>query len=660
MPGTPLNIPQEKPSTPLLDRIDYPHQLKQLNIRELTQLAQELRQFVLYSVGQTGGHLGAGLGVIELTIALHYVFDTPNDKIIWDVGHQSYPHKILTGRRTRMSSIRQQGGLAPFPSRSESEYDAFGAGHSSTSISAALGMAEAAHLRGDKQHAIAVIGDGAMTAGISFEALNNAGDLKSNLIVILNDNSMSISNNVGALSKFFGNFVAGKTYINLKELIKPGLDHIPRLRQFMSQTEEGLKHMFLPPSAFFETLGFNYTGILDGHNLERLISSLDSLKNVRGMHLLHIKTCKGKGLAAAEEDPIGYHALSKIETAVDAKKPADYESVDPESVDKSPEKSPDISSRKKKYTEIFSEWLCTAAAADDRIVALTPAMREGSGLVEFSQLFPSRYYDVGIAEQHCLTMAAGMACSGLKPVVAIYSTFLQRAYDQLIHDVALQNLPVVFAIDRSGMVGGDGSTHHGNYDLSYLRCIPNMTIMAPSNENELYWMLDAAMKLGGPVAVRYPRGEATGIPLVKESSASASSLLSGKANVIREGDSSKPALLAFGYPTSVVKTIADTADMTLVDMRFVKPLDEELLLSLAATHGRLITLEENVIAGGAGSGVMEFLANKDVRCEFLNLGIGDEFIEHGEQSEQRCQAGLDSYSIIASIKSRWSDLQNIG
>lgn len=641
MSGPLLDIPQELPDTPLLERIDYPHQLKKLSPRELLQLAQELRQFILYSVGKSGGHLGAGLGVIELTIALHYVFDTPNDKIIWDVGHQSYPHKVLTGRRKKMNTMRQQGGLAPFPALNESEYDAFGTGHSSTSISAALGMAEAALLRGEKQRTVAVIGDGAMTAGMSFEALNNAGDLKSNLIVILNDNSMSISNNVGALSKFFGNFVAGKAYINLKELIKPGLDHIPKLRQFMSQTEEGLKHMFLPPSAFFETLGFNYTGILDGHNMERLVSCLDNVKDVPGMHLLHIKTCKGKGLTAAEEDPIAYHALTKIETATTEK-----------TSQKISQKS---EPKKKKYTEVFSQWICDVAAKDNKIVALTPAMREGSGLVEFSQMFPSRYYDVGIAEQHCLTMAAGMACSGLKPVVAIYSTFLQRAYDQLIHDIALQNLPVVFAIDRSGLVGGDGATHNGSYDLSYLRCIPNITIMTPADEQELYWMLNAAMEVAGPVAVRYPRGEAAGIELSKND-LPLPHMTFGKAHLIREGNKNKPALLAFGYPVSSAKIVANELDMTLVDMRFVKPLDEELLVSLAKLHGRLVTLEENAIAGGAGSGVMEFLATQNIPCEFLNLGLDDRFIEHGEQSEQRIMAGLSNDSIAQNIKNRWQDL----
>ncbi|MBE8182473.1 MAG: 1-deoxy-D-xylulose-5-phosphate synthase [Candidatus Portiera sp.] len=637
MLGNLLDIPQEPPSTPLLEKIDYPHQLKKLNQRELLQLAQELRQFILYSVGQSGGHLGAGLGVIELTIALHYVFDTPNDKIIWDVGHQAYPHKILTGRRKKMNTIRQQDGLAPFPCRTESEYDVFGTGHSSTSISAALGMAEAAALLDEKQRTVAVIGDGAMTAGMSFEALNNAGDLKSNLIVILNDNSMSISNNVGALSKFFGNFVAGKGYINLKELIKPGLDHIPKLRQFMSQTEEGLKHMFLPPSAFFETLGFNYTGILDGHDLGRLVTCLDNVKDVPGMHLLHIKTCKGKGLKAAEDDPIAYHALTKIDP------------VTAKNLNKQDEARQDEARHNKKYTEVFSEWLCDAATTNDRIVALTPAMREGSGLVEFSQMFPKRYYDVGIAEQHCLTMAAGMACSGLQPIVAIYSTFLQRAYDQLIHDIALQNLSVVFAIDRSGLVGGDGATHNGSYDISYLRCIPNMTIMTPSNEQELYWMLNLALEVQGPVAVRYPRGEATGIELSKKD-LPLSHMKFGKAHRIREGDKNKPALVSFGYPTSAAKVVAEELDMTLVDMRFAKPLDEVILKELAESHGRLVTLEENATAGGAGSGVMEFLASKNISCKFLNLGLADKFVDHGEQSEQRIQVGLSSDSIITSIK----------
>lgn len=637
MSGTILNIPRERPTTPLLDKIDYPHQLRKLNKQELPQLAYELRQFLMYSVGQTGGHFGAGLGVVELTIALHYVFNTPTDKLVWDVGHQSYPHKIISGRRELMAKMRQKDGLAPFPCLEESEYDTFGTGHSSTSISAALGMAEAARQRGLNQRTLAVIGDGAMTAGMAFEALNNAGDIKSNLIVILNDNSMSISDNVGALSNLFSSFMAGKAYINIKELIKPGLRHIPKLKQLMHQTEEGLKHMFIPPSAFFETLGFNYTGILDGHDLSKLVNCFDNIKDLEGVHLIHLKTCKGKGLQAAEDDPIAYHALTKIAPYSECKGNAP---------------------KKIKYTEVFSQWICDVAEKDERIVAITPAMREGSGLVEFSRAFPKRYYDVGIAEQHGLTMAAGMACNGLKPVVAIYSTFLQRAYDQLIHDIALQKLPIVFAIDRGGLVGEDGPTHHGNYDLSYLRCIPNITIMTPSDENELYQMLQSALQFDGTVAVRYPRGDATGVPLLKKTE----TIAHGKAKVVRETSSSginksnKPVLLSCGSPTEMAKVVAEEHDLTLVDMRFVKPLDEQLLVELTKSHKRLVTLEENVVAGGAGSGVLELLTKNGIHCEVLNLGIKDEFITHGNQSELRSLVGLDSDGIAKQIIQRWGEI----
>ena len=623
-------IPQERPDTPLLDKIDYPHQLKQLSKPQLSRLAEELRQFLLYSVGKSGGHLGAGLGVIELTIALHYVFDTPHDKLIWDVGHQSYPHKILTGRKDRMQTMRQKDGLAPFPSIEESEYDAFGTGHSSTSISAALGIAEATKHKGESHRTIAIVGDGAMTAGMAFEALNNTGDINSNLLVILNDNSMSISDNVGALSNFFGNFVGGKAYINLKELIKPGLEQIPKLRKLMHQSEEGLKHMFLPPSAFFETLGFNYTGILDGHDILKLISCLEGLSQVKGPNLLHIKTCKGKGLLEAEKDPIAYHALTKIEPQ-----------------NKKKQDNPI------KYTEVFSQWICDAAKKDESIVAITPAMREGSGLVEFSRLFPDRYYDVGIAEQHAVTMAGGMALRGLKPVVAIYSTFLQRAYDQFIHDIALQNLNIVFAIDRGGLVGEDGPTHHGNYDLSYLRCIPNVTIMAPADENELYLMLENSFSFAGVVAIRYPRGSATGIPLVKDGGI----ISRAKARVLRESGKgfTRPALLSFGSPTAAAKEIAEAGDLTLVDMRFVKPLDEDLILSYAKSYKRLVTIEDNVVAGGAGGAVLELLARQGVEAEVLCIGIADEFITHGTQAELRKLVGLDASAIRQKIQHRWRD-----
>lgn len=624
------SIPDKRPLTPLLDRINKPFLLRELDRQELPILANEVRQFLIYSVGQTGGHLGAGLGVVELTIALHYCFDTPKDQLIWDVGHQSYPHKILTGRREKMNSMRQKRGLAPFPSREESEYDVFGTGHSSTSISAALGIAEAASILGDNYKTVAIIGDGAMTAGMAFEALNNADDMQANLLVILNDNAMSISHNVGALSKYFAKFMAGKTYITLKELIKPGLDHLPSLRQFMHQTEESVKRLFLPPSVFFETLGFNYTGILDGHNLENLVTVLDNIKNIQGPRLLHIKTCKGKGLLAAEKDPIGYHALGKIDSAVKRK----Y-----------------LITKKIKYTEVFSQWICDAAAKDKRVVAITPAMREGSGLVEFSQKFSQRYYDVGIAEQHSLTMAAGMACKGIRPVVAIYSTFLQRAYDQLIHDISLQNLPVIFAIDRAGLVGEDGPTHHGNYDLSFLCCIPNIIVMTPSDEIETYQMLSTALSLGCPVAVRYPRGEATGVDFIKNTQA----LKLGKGRITYSGKKNAPALLVFGSPKLEAEKVAQKYNLTLVDMRFAKPLDEELIISLSRLHSRLVTIEENVVRGGVGSYVIQLLANSNNSCEVLNLGIEDSFITHGSQTSLRQDVGLDAEGIVASIKKRWKN-----
>ena len=642
--GIHQGIPHERPAVPLLDSINNPQQLRKLSQHELPQLANELRQFLMYSVGQTGGHLGAGLGVVELTIALHYVFNTPTDQLVWDVGHQCYPHKILTERRERMDSIRQQDGLAPFPSREESEYDVFGAGHSSTSISAAMGIAEAGRILGQNHRTVAIIGDGAMTAGMAFEALNNAGDMKSNVLVILNDNAMSISHNVGALSKYFAKFMAGKTYLTLKELVKPGLDHIPLLRQFMHQTEEGLKHLFLPPSAFFETLGFNYTGILDGHNLTNLISVLQNIKDIQGARILHIKTCKGKGFAAAEKDPVGYHALTKIAPAAQRQSPK---------------------TKKIKYTDVFSQWICDVAAKDDKVVAITPAMREGSGLVEFSQSFSDRYYDVGIAEQHSLTMAAGMACRGIKPVVAIYSTFLQRGYDQLIHDICLQNLPVIFAVDRAGLVGEDGPTHHGSYDLSFLRCIPNMTVMTPSDENETYRMLSTALSLGEPVAVRYPRGEACGIDFVKNSEP----LEVGKGRIVQtrklvespsnSAKSSSPALLVFGAPLIEARAVADKYNLTIADMRFAKPLDEELIISLAGKHTRLVTIEENVIKGGAGSSVVEFLARNNIECDILMLGIPDDFITHGSQDSLRHKVGLDADSIANSITTKWQDIQDI-
>lgn len=616
-------------STPLLDSINSPTDLRLLRVEQLPQLAQELRRFLMHTIGQVGGHFGAGLGVVELTIALHYVFDTPEDIIIWDVGHQSYPHKILTGRRAQLATIRHQGGLAPFPCREESAYDAFGTGHSSTSISAALGMAQAAkHCKND-YHTVAIIGDGAMTAGMAFEALNHAGDIKANLLVVLNDNAMSISHNVGALSNLFTRFIAGNTFLSMKELVKEKLENIPGLRTVMHHTEGELKHIFLPPSAFFESLGFNYTGILDGHDIASLIGVLRGLKNSSGPQLLHIKTQKGKGFQPAERDPIGYHALAKV----------------------SPKSERDSAAEKKiKYTDVFSRWICDAAKKDDHIVAITPAMREGSGLVEFSQKFPARYYDVGIAEQHAISLAAGMACRGLKPVVAIYSTFLQRGYDQLIHDVCLQNLPVVFALDRAGLVGGDGATHNGNYDLSYLSCIPEMVVMTPSDENETYEMLSTALSLNRPVAVRYPRGEAVGVPFI----VSEQSLELGKGKIVTKG--AKIAFLVFGALLSEARQVADKYGFTLADMRFVKPLDTKLIEKLAKSHRCLVTLEENVIIGGAGSQVLQYINEQRIDCEVLQLGIADQAVHHASQQEMRASCGLDAKGIEASIKKRWKSL----
>ena len=620
------HVPKELPSTPLLDSIRGPADLRLLEEMQLPQLAQELRRFLMYTIGKVGGHFGAGLGVVELTIALHYVFKTPQDVVIWDVGHQSYPHKILTGRRERLMSIRQGKGLAPFPCREESPYDAFGTGHSSTSISAALGLAQAARHTGKTYKTVAVIGDGAMTAGMAFEALNHAGDIKTNLLVILNDNAMSISHNVGALSKLFTRFIAKDSFISMKELLKRKLESVPGLRAVMHRTEGELKHILLPPSAFFESLGFNYIGILNGHDLSSLIRVLKGLRDSSGPQLLHIKTRKGKGFVPAERDPIGYHALAKL-----APTPGSG------------------AAKKLKYTDVFSRWICDMAKKDDRVVAITPAMREGSGLVEFSHRFPDRYYDVGIAEQHAITLAAGMACRGLRPVVAIYSTFLQRGYDQLIHDVCLQNLQVVFALDRAGFVGGDGATHNGSYDLSYLGSVPNMVVMTPCDENETYSLLSTSLSSEGPTAVRYPRGEAAGIPFL----ASDLPLPLGKARILREGSATKPALLVFGAPMTEARLVADKHALTLVSMRFAKPLDEALIETLARKHKRLVTVEENVVFGGAGSRALQHVVRQNLDCDMMNLGIDDMFVEHASQQEMRALCGLDAKGIEASIYRRW-------
>jgi 1-deoxy-D-xylulose-5-phosphate synthase len=615
---------------PLLATIASPSDLRRLPVDRLPALARELREFLIQSVSTRGGHFAAGLGTVELTVALHYVYDTPRDRLVWDVGHQAYPHKVLTGRRDRLHTIKQDGGLAPFPSRAESEYDTFGVGHSSTSISAALGMAVAATRAGEDRRVVAVIGDGAMTAGMAFEALNHAGSLPADLLVILNDNDMSISENVGALSNHFARALSGRVYAHLREGGKKVLRPMPTVWELARRSEEHLKGMVLP-GTLFEEMGFNYIGPMDGHDVRALVSTLRNLRKLRGPQFLHVVTRKGKGYAPAEADPIKWHGPGPF---------------DPASGTIFKEKSSGPT-----YSQIFGEWLCDMAEADPRIIGITPAMREGSGLVEFSKRFPERYFDVAIAEQHAVTFAAGLAADGLKPVVAIYSTFLQRAYDQLIHDVALQNLPVVFAVDRAGLVGSDGATHQGSYDLSYLRCIPNTVIMAPADENECRQMLYTATTVHGPAIVRYPRGSGPGVPVVKEMTA----LPVGKAQLRREGKCGL-ALLAFGALVAGAARIADKLDATLVNMRFVKPLDEELIVALAARHRALITIEENAIQGGAGSAVCELLAAEGLQVPLLQLGIPDRFIEHGSREGCLIAAGLDAAGLAASVE-RWWALQ---
>ncbi len=619
------SIPLQRPSTPLLDRVHFPAALRQLQLHQLPQLADELRHFLLYTVGQTGGHFGAGLGVVELTIALHYVFNTPDDRLIWDVGHQAYPHKILTNRRELMSTLRQRDGLHAFPCRSESIYDTFGVGHSSTSISAGLGMALATALQQQSNKVISIIGDGALTAGMAFEALNHAGHSKANMLVILNDNRMSISENVGGLSDYLARIWASRTYNRFRQACKGFLENMPFISSLMRRIEEHMKGFF-SPGTLFEELGFNYIGPIDGHDLPKVVSYLQRIKNLPGPVFLHLVTKKGKGFAPAEADPIGYHALNKIE-------PETHQPVN--TLPKAP-----------KYSDVFGQWLCDMAAADSRCIGITPAMREGSGMVEFSKQFPERYFDVAIAEQHAVTLAAGLACEKMKPVVAIYSTFLQRAYDQLIHDVALQNLDVTFAIDRAGLVGEDGPTHAGSFDLSYLRCIPNMIIMAPSDENECRKMLYTAYMHEGPSAVRYPRG--TGIGVVIESNMELLTL--GKGRWCKSGE--KIALLVFGALLKPALAAAEKLNATVIDMRFVKPLDHALIKQIAETHQLLVTLEENVIAGGAGSGVNEWLAQQSLTIATLNLGLPDIFIAHGKPSEMLAEAGLNETGIITSIQKR--------
>ena len=611
-------LPTISPATPLLDRLDAcALDIQTLNESELIALADEVRNFLLYSVAQTGGHFGAGLGVVELTVALHHVLNTPHDRLVWDVGHQTYPHKILTGRRPQLHTIRQRDGLSGFPKRSESEYDTFGVGHSSTSISAAAGMALAASAQGIKRKTIAIIGDGAITGGMAFEALAHAGHVRPNMMVILNDNQMSIGHNTGGLATYFAKLWASRAYISFRERSKRLLEKMPSAWDFAKRTEEHMKGM-VAPGTLFEELGFHYIGPIDGHDLPLLVQALRNMTELDGPQFLHITTVKGKGFAPAEADPVGYHALNKLE------------------------KQPAVASAPKppKYQDVFGQWLCDAAEADLRLVGITPAMCEGSGMVKFAEQYPKRFYDVAIAEQHAVTLAAGMACDGLKPVVAIYSTFLQRAYDQLIHDVALQNLDVTFAIDRAGLVGQDGATHHGVFDHSYLRCIPNMIIAAPADENECRQLLHTAYSYAGPAAVRYPRGEGTGAPI--EPAMQCVDI--GKARHLRSGHDT--AILNFGVLLPEALRAAEQLDATVIDMRWVKPLDRAAILDAAASHARLITVEENSIAGGAGSGVAELLAAEGIDIPVRHIGISDAFIDHASQQQNRVAAGLTAEDII--------------
>lgn len=620
---------------PLLDRIEQPTDLRLLTLDQLPLLAEELRVFLLESLHDMGGHLGAGLGVVELTVALHYVFNTPTDCILWDVGHQAYPHKILTGRKRLFHTLRQKNGLAPFPRREESPYDAFGVGHSSTSISAAYGMAIADHHLGLDNHHVAIIGDGAMTAGMAFEALNHAGDGDHNLLVILNDNDMSISGNVGALSNYFSRILASKWYAHFRESGEKVLKRMPHIEEFARRTETHLKGM-VAPGTIFEEMGFNYIGPIDGHDTKLLVNTLQNIKTLKGPQFLHIITRKGKGYAPAEADPIGYHAVSK---GFYLRSPAKD----------IPVRSTPAPSPSPTFSDVFGDWLCEMAAHDTRLYGITPAMCEGSGMVAFAQAFPDRYLDVGIAEQHSVTLAAGLACSHMRPVVAIYSSFLQRAYDQLIHDVAIQNLPVLFALDRAGLVP-DGPTHSGNFDLSYLSCIPNMIIMAPSDENECWHMLTTGFESNGPAAVRYPRGKGNSLPIQRDWS----TFPIGKGRIIRKGHTI--ALLSFGTLLLEVQKVADQLDATVVDMRFIKPLDVELIDQMARTHTLLVTIEENVLMGGAGSQVQGALSQLGHLVHTLALGLPDHFVEHATQDEMRASCGLNSAGILQAIEQKVSKI----
>ncbi len=614
---------------PLLQHIHDPADLRRLPRAQLGALAAELRAFVLSSVSKTGGHLSSNLGTVELTVALHYVFNTPHDRLVWDVGHQTYPHKILTGRRERMSTLRQLGGLSGFPQRSESVHDAFGTAHSSTSISAALGMALAAKIKGEERRAVAIIGDGALTAGMAFEALNNAGVADCNLLVILNDNDMSISPPVGALNRYLAQLMTGQFYAAAKNVGKTVLKGAPPLFELAKRIEEHAKGMVVP-ATLFEKFGFNYTGPIDGHDLESLIPTLENIRHLSGPQFLHVVTRKGQGYKLAEADPVAYHGPGKFDPAVGLQQPS--------------------AAPRTTFTQVFGQWLCDMAAKDARLVGITPAMREGSGMVEFERRFPARYFDVGIAEQHAVTFAAGLACEGLKPVVAIYSTFLQRAYDQLIHDVAIQNLPVVFALDRAGLVGADGATHAGAYDIAFLRCIPNLSIACPSDENECRQLLCSAFALDHPVAVRYPRGAGVGAAV----QGGLQALPFGKAEVRRHGRG--VALLAFGTLLHPALEVAGQINATVVDMRWAKPLDTELLLRMAQQHDALVTLEEGATMGGAGSAVGEALQAAGVVKPILHLGLPDQFIEHGDPVKLLALHGLDAAGIGKAIRARFADL----
>jgi 1-deoxy-D-xylulose-5-phosphate synthase len=609
---------------PLLETINTPDDLRKLERAQLPQLTDELRAFLIESVSKTGGHLSSNLGTVELTVALHYIYNTPEDRLVWDVGHQTYAHKILTGRRAAMSSLRMAHGISGFPKRNESRYDAFGTGHSSTSISAALGMAVAAQLAGKDNRSVAIIGDGAMSGGMAFEALNNAGAMDANLLVILNDNDMSISRPVGALNNYLAKLMSGRFYAAMRRGSEKMLKGLPPVLEFAKRAEEHIKGM-VTPGTLFEELGFNYIGPIDGHDLDVLVDTLSNIRKLEGPQFLHIVTQKGKGYAQAEDDCVLYHGVGKFD-------PSQGITAKP--------------STKLTYTQVFGDWLCDMAAQDARLVGITPAMCEGSGMAEFAEKFPQRYFDVGIAEQHALTFAAGLACDGSKPVVAIYSTFLQRAYDQLIHDIAIQNLPVVFAIDRGGLVGADGATHAGSFDLSYLRCIPNMTVMAPSDENECRQMLSTAFHLDTPSAVRYPRGTGPGFTVQKNFQ----TIPVGKGEVRRQG--SKIAILAFGSMLAPALLAAEQLDATVANMRFVKPLDEELVVKLAREHALLVTVEENTIQGGAGSAVAECLARHGINVPVLHLGLPDEFLEQGDPVQMLVDCGLDAHGIASSISKK--------